>query len=239
MRRGQLDEGIRLLEEALALAEDADDPVEAAECCACLAPAWFWPGEIERSAAVTRRRWSHANRVGDRYQLRHIYTWLAICDGLRGRIDASLAWIAQAEETVSRLGSPEPAAFLMFTCGALALTQGQYDRAQELLFAATERFRAIGTGALVWYLGWLGFAYAAGDDAGRARTVMKELERLVLALPGPESAGESVVFLVQLALLLDDRARLERHGPALAPLSGRFHDLLVGPLARRDGNSQS
>jgi DNA-binding CsgD family transcriptional regulator len=131
---------------------------------------------------------------------------------------------------VLRLGSPEPAAFLIFTRGALAFTQGQYDRAQELLFEATERFRAIGTGALVWYLGWLGFAYAAGDNTDKARVVMDELERLVLALPGPESAGESIVFLVQLALLLDDRARIARHSPALAPLAGRFHDLLVDRL---------
>jgi DNA-binding CsgD family transcriptional regulator len=136
----------------------------------------------------------------------------------------------QAEETVSRLKSPEPAAFLTFTRGALAFTQGQYDRAQELLLEATERFRAIGSGALVWYLGWLGFAYAAGNNAGKARAVMEELERLVLALPGPESAGESLVFLVQLALLVDDRARIARHAPALAPLAGRFHDLLVDRL---------
>lgn len=230
VRRGQLREGIRLLEEALVLAEDANDPVEAAECCACLAPAWFWLGEIERSAAVTRRRWRHANHAGDPYQLRHIYTWLAICDGIRGRIEASLAWTAQAEETVSHLGSPEPAAFLTFTRGALAFTQGHYDQAQERLLDATERFRAIGSGALVWYLGWLGIAYAAASHVDKARSVMEELERLVLSLPGPESAGESIVSLVQLALLLDDSARIARHGPALAPLSGRFHDLLVDRL---------
>jgi predicted ATPase/DNA-binding CsgD family transcriptional regulator len=230
VRQGRLREGIRILEEALLLAEAENDPVEAAECCASLAPAWFWLGEIEQSATVTRRRWAHAQRAGDRYQSRHIYTWLAICDGLRGRIDESLAWIAQAEETVSRLGSPEPAAFLTFTLGALALTQGQYDRAQELLFEATEQFRTIGSGALVWYLGWLGFAYATSRNTETAREVMEELERLVLALPGPESAGESLVFLVQLALLLDDRARIARHGSALAPLTGRFHDLLVDRL---------
>ncbi len=230
VRQGQLREGIRLLEEALLLAEDENDPVEAAECCASLAPAWFWLGEIERSATVTRRRLAHAGRAGDRYQLRHIYTWLAICDGLRGRIDESQAWIAQAEETVSRLGSPEPAAFLTFTRGALAFTQGQYDRAQELLFEATEQFRTIGSGALVWYLGWLGFAYAVGGSAENARRVTDELERLVFALPGPESAGEAIVFLVQLALLLDDRVRIARHGSALAPLTGRFHDLLVDRL---------
>jgi ATP/maltotriose-dependent transcriptional regulator MalT len=173
---------------------------------------------------------AHAHRAGDRYQLRHIYTWLAICDGLRGRTEEAQAWIAQAEETVSSLGSPEPAAFLTFTRGALAVTQGQHDRAQELLFEATEQFRTIGSGALVWYLGWLGFAYAAGGNAGDAQQVMEELERLVLALPRPESAGESLVFLVQLALLLEDRARIARHGPALAPLAGRFHDLLVDRL---------
>src|SRR5437660_987964 len=56
MRSNDLAEGIALLEEALSLATAADDAIEAAECCACLAPAFFWQGAIERSRQITMRR---------------------------------------------------------------------------------------------------------------------------------------------------------------------------------------
>ena len=240
VRRGELQAGIGLLEAALRLAEEEGDPIEAAECCACLAPAWFWLGEIERSASVTHRRLAHARQAQDRYQLRHVYTWLAICEGVRGRLATSAAWLDRAEEIVAQLGSPEPAAFLTFSRGAAAFFQGELERAEALMQDAVARFRAIGPGALVWYLGWLGFVHVARGDLAAARSVMAELEGLVLALPGPESPGEPLVYLVQLALLLNDRERLARHAPALAPLSGRFHDALVdrllGETAARQGD---
>src|SRR5204862_8095996 len=44
VRGNDLVAGIPLIERALALATAVDDPIEAAECCACLAPAYFWQG---------------------------------------------------------------------------------------------------------------------------------------------------------------------------------------------------
>ncbi|HET7091978.1 MAG TPA: tetratricopeptide repeat protein, partial [Thermomicrobiales bacterium] len=148
VRQGKLREGIALLETALALAEEMDDSVEAAECCGCLAPAWFWLGELERSAAITLRRLDHAERTRDPYQLRHVFTWLAICSGIRGRIDEAHRWVEQADRQVSTYVSPEPAAFLDFVRGALASVHEDHERARDLLESAIGRFRAIGPGAL-------------------------------------------------------------------------------------------
>ena len=55
MRNNDLTEGIALMERGLALSA-ADDPAEAAECCACLATAYFWQGAVRRSGEVTMQR---------------------------------------------------------------------------------------------------------------------------------------------------------------------------------------
>jgi DNA-binding CsgD family transcriptional regulator len=230
VRGGDLPGGIAVLEDALRLAETADDPVEAAECCACLAPAYFWLGEIERSAAATQRRLTHARRSQDAYQFRHVYTWLAICDGVRGQLASAMAWLDRAAAAIAGLGSPEPAAYLAFTRGAFAYFQGRYAEAEALLRDAIARFRAIGPGALVWYLGWLGVLAAARGDRESARAVTIELEGLLAGLPEAARPGEAVACLAQMALQLDDRDRIARLEPALEALAGRFHDVLVDRL---------
>ena len=240
VRSGEAVTGIALLEDALRLAEAANDPVEAAECCACLAPAWYWLGEIDRSAAVTRRRLAYARRSQDVYQLRHVYTWLAVCDGVRGQIASALAWLDQAETAVAGLGSPEPAAYLAFTRGALAYFQGRLDDADALLRDAMARFRSIGPGALVWYLGWHGIVAAARGDVATARAVVIELEGLLAGMPDAARTGEPLACLTQLAIVLDDEERIDRLTPALEPLSGRFPDALIdrlrGEIALRRGD---
>ncbi|HEY3232067.1 MAG TPA: hypothetical protein VGJ87_22740, partial [Roseiflexaceae bacterium] len=54
VRANNLEAGIPLLEHALALAPAADEPAEGAECCASLAMAYFWDGQMHRSEACTR-----------------------------------------------------------------------------------------------------------------------------------------------------------------------------------------
>ncbi|HEX5417405.1 MAG TPA: AAA family ATPase, partial [Chloroflexota bacterium] len=60
VRSGNLAEGVGLLEQTLAAAIAVDDPVEAAEGCACLAPAYFWQGRLNRSREITRQRLAFA-----------------------------------------------------------------------------------------------------------------------------------------------------------------------------------
>lgn len=230
VRRGDLAAGIALLEEALRLAEAAGDPVEAAECCAALAPARFWQGEVARSAEAARRRLRHARQTRDPYELRHVFVWLATCAAVRGRFGEAEARLAEAEAQVARLASPEPRAYLDFVRGALAATCGDLAAAVPLLGAAIDQFRAIGPGALVWYLGWLGVAQARRGDRAAAAAVLAELERLLAPIPPEDAPGEPVALAVETALLLDDRAALRRLAPRLDRLAGRFHDVLVDRL---------
>jgi DNA-binding CsgD family transcriptional regulator/tetratricopeptide (TPR) repeat protein len=240
VRRNDIAAGIRLLDEALDLAIASDDPVEAAECCACLAPAYFWQGAVGRSAEITLRRLVFAERCHDRYQLRHVYTWLAVCGGLRGdRVEANRR-LEQAQVIVDDLESPEPKAYLAFVQGALACTHGDFAAGEPRLAEAMATFRAIGPRALVWYLGFLGIALAAQGKETEAYASAAELETLVDGLPAATTpTGEPLAALTQIALLLDDRPLMARLEPKLAAHRGRFHDFLIdrllGEISLRQG----
>lgn len=244
VRGNDLDAGIRHLEHALALAVDADDVGEAAECCACLAPAYFWLGALRRSEAIALRQVEYATVSHDRYQLRHVYTWLAICTGMRGHFADAEARMAQAQAVVDDLESPEPRAFLAFTRGALAYMRGDLALAEEQLGDAITALRAIGQHALVWYLGFFGMLQVALGRVDAARRCLDELEMLLEGMPAMSMAvAEPVACAAQIALFLDDRPRLERLLPRLAVFRGQFHDLLIdrllGEIALQQGDLET
>jgi DNA-binding CsgD family transcriptional regulator/tetratricopeptide (TPR) repeat protein len=231
VRRGDVERGIPLLEQALALAVTADDPVEAAEGCACLATAYFWQGALRHSEAMTLRRLEFAERSHDRYQLRHVYTWLAVCAGMRGARNEAERRLGQAEAAVASLESPEPRAYLTFVRGALLSMHGDYAAGEQLLGEAVVVFRAIGPHAMVWYLGHLGLTLAAQGKVGAARACADELESLIAGLPEASMpTGEPLAALAQIAFFLDDPALLARVAPKLTSHRGRYHDMLVDRL---------
>ncbi len=231
MRSNDLAGGISLLERSLSSAIAVDDPVEAAECCACLAPAFFWQGEIERSRAVTLRRLDFARRCHDPFQLRHVYAWLAMLAGVQGRLAEADQLLDQEEEIVERLAGPEPRAWLRFCRGALAYERGDYPAAEAWLREATDMFRAIGRGTLVWYLGFLGLSLAAQGKTAESRACMDELEMLLEAVPlGTTPTAEPLAYLTQIAPALGDHERLSRYYARLITFKGQFHDLLIDRL---------
>ena len=222
--------GIPLLERALALATGADDLVEAAECCACLAVAHFWQGAIDQSRAVTQQRLAFAERCHDRYQLRHVYTWLAVCDGMQGERAEADQWLDRAQAIVAHLASPEPLAYVLFCRGALAYASGEYAVAEDHVQEAIRLFRAVGPGALVWYLGMLGLVQATQGKAAEARATQDELETLLAAVPAGAPPPEPLAYLVQVALVLGETERIARYYPQLLAMQGRFADLLLDRL---------
>jgi ATP/maltotriose-dependent transcriptional regulator MalT len=231
VRSNDLAAGTPLLERALALATAVDDPVEAAECCACLASAYFWQGALRRSRAVTRQRLAFARRSHDPYQLRHVHSWLAFVAVFQEDWSEAEQLLDQAQGIVERLTSPEPLAFLHFVRGTLAHRRGEHGVAVRQLQEAMAIFREIGPGTLVWYLGCLGLAQAAQGKVAEARACMDEVETLVSALPeGTVPTADPLAYLTVTALALGDRARLARYSPKLAAFGGQFHDWLVDRL---------
>jgi DNA-binding CsgD family transcriptional regulator len=244
VRGNDLASGIPLLEHALALASAADDSVEAAECCACLAPAFFWQGAIERSGAIALQRLAFAEASHDRYQLRHVYTWLAACNAIRGHLSEADRRLNQAQAAIDGLESREPWAYLQFSRGAMALVHGDYVAAETHLGDAMAVLREIGPHALVWYLGFFGILQAVQGKTTAARLCLEELQTLLDELPEVTTVpGEPVACAAQIALFLGDQPRLERMAPKLAVYRGQFRDLLIdrllGEIETRRGNLAS
>lgn len=228
VRNGNLAAGITLLEQALALADQADDPVEAAECCAQLSHACYWAGETARAFALAERQLAYAHRTHDAYQLRHMYSLLARGASLQGRWEDAERWIAAAQREVEQLASPEPRAFLQMTRGDLAYERGDYPAALAHYAVAIEAFRVLGPGALVWYLGQYGLAQLAANAYDTARRIAGELAALVEPLPAlAMSSAGPLATLALIALDLGDQEQIAALTPRLRPFQGQFHDYLI------------
>lgn len=233
VRGNNMAEGVRLLEQALALAQAADDPVEAAECCACLANAYYWMADIQRSQDYTTLREELARRCHQPYELRHVYSWRAFMAATQGDWEASERLLAQARRAVEGLRGAEPLAFLHQIEGFRSWQQGDYQRAEGEFRAAAAIFRRQGTGTLVWYLGPLGLAQLSVGLRQEAVDCLIELEALVDVLPaGVLPAAPALISMMLLAVRLGDRARAARYYPCLSAFSGQLHwflaDLALG-----------
>jgi DNA-binding CsgD family transcriptional regulator/tetratricopeptide (TPR) repeat protein len=241
VRSNDLTGGLPLLEQALELAFQLDDPVEAAECCACLVIPYGWNGTPEKIYQFAENWLVYARRCHDPYQLRHIYSMLAIGRVFAGEWRAAEEMLEHAQATVEQLASPEPLALLGTARGLMAYFQGDYPVAEQWMAEALIAFRAMGPGALVWYLGWVEIVQAAQGKVEAARPCIAELETLLSGVPaGAMPTAEALVRLTMLALVLDDRKLLARYYAQLILFRGQFHDAfvdrLLGMIETREGN---
>jgi tetratricopeptide (TPR) repeat protein len=231
MRGNQLEEALPLLEHALSLAKTIDDASEASECCACLTLAHVWSGHLRQASAIIDERLSWAKRTGEPYQVRHIYSLLAMLSIEQGQWTSAKHWLGQAEAALTDLSSPEPHAFLHHCRGWLAYYQGNYAAAEGHFARAVDLFRELGASLLVWYLPPLGQAQARLGKRQVATSCMDEVEAL-LEKEQDHSMGraDAISKLAQIALALGDRERLASYYQELLPFQGRFVDVFVDRL---------
>ncbi len=228
VRGNELPKGVPLLERAFTLAVAADDPAEAAECCACLTMAYFWSGRIHQMKESLLRRIELAHHCQEPYQLRHLYPWQAACTACLGNFAEAEQWLAQAETAIASLTSPEPRAFLLQIRSILAVLHHDYEAAEACLAQAVIFFRQMGPGVLVWYLPVLGWVQSLLGKRQEALACLQESETLLASQePGTILAGNVVIYLAQMALLLEDRERIARYTTRLLPFQGLFLDWLV------------
>ena len=228
VRGNELPQGIALLEHALTLALAADDAAEATECCACLTMAYFWSGRMHQMAQSLLRRTELAHRCQEPYQLRHLYLWQTACTACLGNFAQAEQWFAQAETAIASLTSPEPRAFLLQIRGILAVQHHDYEAAEEAIAQAVALFRQMGPGVLIWYLPLLGWVQAMLGKRQEVLACLQETETLLASQePAPLLSGNVVLYLAQMALLLEDRERVARYCTRLLPFQGLFLDALV------------
>jgi DNA-binding CsgD family transcriptional regulator len=228
VRGNELPKGIPLLERAFTLAVAADDPAEAAECCACLTMAYFWSGQIQQMKKILLRRIELARRCQEPYQLRHLYPWQAACTACMGNFAEAEQWLSQAETAIACLTSPEPRAFLLQIRSILAVLHHDYEAAEASLVQAVILFRQMGPSILIWYLPILGWVQFLQGKRQEALSCLQESEALLASQePGTILSGNVIVYLAQIALLLEDRQRIAYYTTRLLPFQGLFLDWLV------------
>ncbi|WP_201390231.1 helix-turn-helix transcriptional regulator [Ktedonobacter sp. SOSP1-85] len=231
MRAGKLEEGIRLLEEALALADEAIDVMEAAECCECLFLAKCWAGQLDGWEDLLYRCLQYAQLCHDPYQLRHIYSHLATFHALRGDWAQTEEYLLQGQTLTEQQGLPEPLAMFQWTRGIVEALQGKLDTAFELIQASIARFRVLEPQSLVWWLGWLGIVQALQGKRKEALAVLEELETLILPLPAGSMAMVHVLsHMATIVVSLGESERAERLYTLLLPYHGQFHAILIDRL---------
>jgi DNA-binding CsgD family transcriptional regulator/tetratricopeptide (TPR) repeat protein len=231
VRANALAEGTPLLERALELATAADDPAEAAECISCLKHAYSWGGELKRLTSLGDLHLAFAMRCHDPYLLRHIYSYRAKGAIVEGRWADARHHLEVARSIVAHVASPEPQALLQTFEGELAYWQGDYAAAERLFDEANAAFRAIGPGALVWFLGLSGLARLALGKRGEAQACAAELAELVATLPSDAMPTAAVTtYLAIIALALDDRDLIARCSTRLIDHRGQWHNFLVDRL---------
>lgn len=228
VRANDLPAGLPLLEQALALASTNDDPAEAAESCACLAQAYCWSADFERSRQVSLRREAFARRCQQPHQLCYVYTWFAFLYAAQGAWSDAEQFLSQAQPAVDCVASAEPLAFLRQVRGYLAYQQGDYRLAAQEFRAALATFREHDPGELVLCLGPLGLALLATGQRQKARACMAEQEALLAAV----SAGRLPTLsargcLALMAVAMGDREWAASYYPDLLACQGQHHWFLV------------
>lgn len=214
---------LQSLKRTLSLAEESNDPYEAAECCSTLAGVHYWKAEMRLSYQVSLRRIEFIERSQQPYQLRNAYTWLALLLASQGE------WL-EAEQAIERaelMSNSLPLAFLCQIRGFLAYQREDYLAAEREFQAATLN-QKMGPILLMFYPGVLGIAQMAGGKREEASAYITELESLLANLPpGTLPTAPIMTCLALIAIALGDQERAANLYPQLQAFSGQHYWFLV------------
>lgn len=236
------DGGNRLLERALALAIQNDDPCEAAEICGVLANTSFATFDLERSRQVTLMRMEFARRSQQPHEMRHVYGWLAEICVFRGEWAEAEQLLPRAQAVVNELEDEEPRAALSRVRGVMAEYRGQLEEAAKWYADALSRVQSMGPQHLCWYVGSLARIELARGNRTRSRELMLQLEAAIGELQAEAfPAAPGLTDSVEWWLHAGDFDRARAHVERLRLFQGRTFlsavDLTLARYERATGNA--
>jgi DNA-binding CsgD family transcriptional regulator len=217
-----------LVEQAMALAEESDDPAEAAECCLYLAGTYFWKAEIRRSYSMSLKRERFLERSRQPHRLRNTYAWPALLFSCQGAWAEAEQALQQAQAVVEHRSRPSDLTFLQQIRGFLAYQREDYASAErELQAAMAHQSRSLAR-LLFHPAGLYGLTKVALGKNEEAHASLAELEAHISELPIDSlPAATSMTCLALMAVALGDRERAATLYIRLLPKGGQCHWLLV------------
>ena len=226
-RMNDIPAGLELLERALALAIEADDPSTAYLCCATLAFETHRAADMRRCREASLARIEFARRTHDPYQLHRAQAWLARLAAEQGKWSEAQQLIVQVESTPERSMFRETMEFLYRARGFIAYNRGDYEAA-EREFQALAASLAQHREDLTSYQGLLGLVQLLMGKRREAQAYMAEQEALLAQLlEGCTPTAPILNCLAIMALTMGDRERAARYYRSLLPFRGQFHWFLV------------
>ena len=220
--------GVRVLEQALDLAQRADDPVEAALCCYRLEYAAMNIGRLKRCRELCLMRMRLARRSHDVFELCHAEAWLAYVAALQGEWSEVEQLISSVGPAAERLTNFEPLSFVLKAAGFMAYQRAEFDVAEERLLALEALFRRTPEAVGRYRGGLLGLAHLRAAHRERAAAYSAEYETLLSTLPeGSTPTAPILTTLAMTALAMNDRERALGWYVRLLPFEGQHYWFLV------------
>src|SRR5712691_6240281 len=141
LRTLELVEAQSLLERALSIALELDDPALGAETCAHLANLFALTANPARSFELTDLRERLGRRTQDPFQLRDVDSWRALLCVTTGDWAGAQRFLARGEAAVAELETPQPMIAVQWARGELGRCQGHYAEAAAAFGAAVAQVR--------------------------------------------------------------------------------------------------
>jgi DNA-binding CsgD family transcriptional regulator len=206
MHRGDFPAGRALFEQALAAAEPLNDPGLTGLASDGLARLHYWTAAFHDLHATARRELAFARRTGDPHRLGWPSFWLTQASLQLGRWREAESHIERLIRLGEELGARRFLAQGHELRGLLAHLRGETAEALAELSEAVAQFRAIGPGALVYYLGPYCLALLEAAETVEASTTLDELLHLARRHPMHSSPRVQACNVAALALLRLGRA---------------------------------
>ncbi len=220
--------GVEALEQALALATQADDPVEAATCCYRLEYVTMNTGKLKRCRELCLTRMVLARRSHDAYELCHAQAWLSYVAALQGNWSEVEELVSLVQPAAEHLASSGPLTFLLKAGGFMAYQRGEYQVAEQKLLALEVLFRKTPEAVGRYRGGLLGLAHLGAADRDGAQAYLAEYEALLSSMPeGNTPTAPILTTLAMMALVTGDRQRAMQYYSRLLPFQGQHYWFLV------------